>query len=48
MSGTEHVSTNDKTKHSVFYIGTAIPAQAWTAPEGYKKLRFPYFKTISR
>jgi hypothetical protein len=28
MSGTKCVSTNDETQHSVFYVGTAIPAQA--------------------
>ena len=48
MSGTECVSTDDETEHSVFYVGTAIPAQAWTGPEGSKKLRFPDFKTIGR
>ena len=26
--------------------GTAIPLQAWTDPKGYKRLRFPNFKTI--
>jgi len=24
----------------------AIPLQAWTGPEGYRKLRLPDFKTI--
>jgi hypothetical protein len=24
----------------------AIPLQAWTGPEGSRKLRLPYFKTI--
>ena len=27
--------------------GKAIPLQAWTDPEGSRKLRFPDFKTIS-
>jgi len=24
----------------------AVPLQAWTGPEGSRRLRFPYFKTI--
>jgi len=27
--------------------GKAIPLQAWTDPEGSRRLRLPYFKTIS-
>jgi hypothetical protein len=27
--------------------GKAIPLQAWTGPEGYRRLRLPDFKTIS-
>jgi hypothetical protein len=27
--------------------GKAIPLQAWTRPEGSRRFRFPYFKTIS-
>jgi len=26
--------------------GEAIPLQAWTCPEGSRRLRLPYFKTI--
>jgi len=26
--------------------GKAIPLQAWTGPEGSRRLRFPNFKTI--
>jgi len=26
--------------------GTAIPLQAWTSPEGSRRLRLPDFKTI--
>jgi hypothetical protein len=26
--------------------GKAIPLQAWTGPEGFRKLRLPDFKTI--
>jgi len=48
MSGTEHVSNDDKTEHSVLYVGTAIPALAWTGPEVSKKMRFPDFKAIGR
>jgi len=37
--------------HTVFtYItninGKAVPFQAWTGTEGYRRLRLPYFKTI--
>jgi len=28
------------------YKGKAIPLQAWTGPEGFRKLRLPDFKTI--
>jgi len=27
--------------------GKAIPLQAWTSPEGSRRLRFPDFKTVS-
>jgi len=27
--------------------GKAIPLQAWTGPEGSRRVRLPYFKTIS-
>jgi len=27
--------------------GTAIPLQAWTGPEGSRRLRLPDFKTVS-
>ena len=27
--------------------GTAIPVQAWTGPQGSRRLRLPDFKTIS-
>jgi len=27
--------------------GTAIPVQAWTGPNCSRRLRLPYFKTIS-
>jgi len=29
-----------------FVKGKAIPLQAWTGPEGSRRLRFPDFKTI--
>jgi len=28
------------------YKGKTIPLQAWTGPEGSRRLRFPDFKTI--
>jgi len=35
-------------KYIISYIkkGKAIPLQAWTGPEGFRRLRLPYFKTI--
>jgi len=30
----------------VSVIGKAIPLQAWTCPEGSRRLRLPYFKTV--
>ena len=35
-----------KTIYGVFTRGKAIPIQAWTGPEGPKRLRLPDFKTI--
>ena len=29
------------------YKGKAIPLQPWTGPEGSRRLRLPYFKTIA-
>ena len=29
----------------IIYIGKAVPFQAWTGPEGSRKLRFPDFVT---
>jgi hypothetical protein len=28
--------------------GNAIPVQAWAGPEGFRRLRFTYFKTIGK
>jgi len=38
----DHVSPNNIIKVK----GKAIPLQAWTGPEGSRRLRFPDFKTI--
>jgi len=40
-----------KTVKNTFYVyvkgkGKAIPLQAWTGPESFRRLRFPHFKTI--
>jgi len=42
-----HRIVNDaiRTKH-ISKKGKAIPLQAWTDPEGSRRLRLPYFKTI--
>jgi hypothetical protein len=29
-------------------VGTAVPLQAWSGPEGYRKLRFPDFMTTAQ
>jgi len=31
---------------TIFVKGKEIPLQAWTGPEGSRRLRFPDFKTI--
>ena len=28
--------------------GKAVPLEAWTGPEGYRKLRFPDFMTMAQ
>jgi hypothetical protein len=35
-----------KAAKCVHYKVKAIPLQAWTGPEGSRRLRLPYFKTI--
>ena len=44
------VIQGDPQKPDIFKInskkGKAIPLQAWTGPEGSRRLRFPDFKTI--
>jgi hypothetical protein len=32
--------------YSVIVKGKAIPLQAWTVPEGSRRLRLPDFKTV--
>ena len=32
----------------VHYIGKAVPLQAWSGPEGSRKLRFPDFMTTAQ
>jgi len=47
--------TRTRTHTQIYYIvnkhskgkGKAIPLQAWTGPEGSRRLRLPDFKTIS-
>jgi len=29
-------------------MGTAVSLQAWSGPEGFRKLRFPYFMTTAQ
>jgi len=33
---------------NVYIIGKAVPLQAWTGPEGSKKLRFPDYLTMAQ
>ena len=40
------VETEPFSKALYFHKGKAIPLQAWTGPEGSRRLRFPDFKTI--
>jgi len=35
-----------KQLRSHLFIGKVIPLQAWTGPEGSRRLRLPDFKTI--
>jgi len=42
--GREHPVVFNKVKGK----GTAVPIQAWTDPEGSRKLRFPYFVTTAQ
>jgi len=37
---TEHIGSTEQE------IGKAIPLQAWTGPDGSRRLRLPNFKTI--
>jgi len=39
-------NNHQKTIEETFYKGKAIPLQAWTGPDGSRRLRFPDFKTI--
>jgi hypothetical protein len=40
------LSTCNKSKVRGIMKGKAIPLQAWTVPEGSRRLRLPDFKTI--
>ena len=48
---TPSLSINNRPKLSESFYrkgkGKAIPLQAWTGPEGSRRLRLPHFKTIS-
>ena len=35
-------------KHLFKGKGKAVPLQAWSGPEGSRKLRFPYFMTTAQ
>ena len=40
--------SKDTNTHSEYVIGKAVPLQAWTGPEGSRKLRFPDFMTTAQ
>jgi hypothetical protein len=40
------IITKQGNGRNVIFIGKTIPLQAWTGPEGSRKLRLPDFKTI--
>ena len=43
----EYKYTDQKLKVFLLAVkGKAIPSQAWTGPEGSRRLRFPDFKTV--
>ena len=37
-----------RTIYIYIYIGKAVPLQAWSGPEGSRKLRFPDFVTTAQ
>ena len=41
-----NISERNLTKFGIELKGKAIPLQAWTGPEGSRKLRLPDFKTV--
>ena len=47
-TGTSVTVVTMATRMSVTMVikGKAIPLQAWTGPEGFRRLRLPDFKTI--
>ena len=42
----EKMRGKQRTMDVTLYKGKAIPLQAWTDPEGSRRLRLPDFKTI--
>jgi len=44
--GTAHISSNTEAYIRFIYMKQAVPLQAWTGPEGSRRLRLPDFKTI--
>jgi len=44
-----HTYTHTHTHtHIYIYKGKAVPLQAWSGPEGPRKLRFPHFMTMAQ
>jgi hypothetical protein len=44
----KNLSKRDVYKYKKLYKGKAIPLEAWTGPEGSRRLRLPDFKTIGK
>jgi hypothetical protein len=42
----KHLQSTVALTSGVDYVLKAIPLQAWTGPEGFRRLGLPYFKTI--
>ena len=43
-----HTHTHTHTHTYIYIKGKAVPLQAWSGPEGSRKLRFPEFMTTAQ
>ena len=42
------INSQEVLKYKILQKGKAVPLQAWSGPEGSRKLRFPDFKTTAQ